>query len=66
MELVAVQGHRKEGSGKNYAKQVRRSGLVPANMYKSGGDCPLKFKGTDAVNFTPGTNSRKSMWIITM
>ena len=37
MEIVAVQGHKKEGSGKNYAKQVRRSGLVPANMYKSGG-----------------------------
>ena len=38
MEIVAVQGHKKEGSGKNYAKQVRRSGLVPANMYKSGGE----------------------------
>ncbi|MEY3240809.1 MAG: hypothetical protein RIR11_2247 [Bacteroidota bacterium] len=43
MELVAVQGHKKEGSGKNYAKQVRRSGLVPANMYKSGGGEAVQF-----------------------
>lgn len=43
MEIVAIQGHKKEGSGKNYAKQVRRSGLVPANMYKSGGGEATQF-----------------------
>ncbi len=43
MEIVAIQGHKKDGSGKNYAKQVRRSGLVPANMYKSGGGDAVQF-----------------------
>jgi large subunit ribosomal protein L25 len=43
MEIVAIQGHKKEGSGKNFAKQVRRSGLVPANMYSSGGGAATQF-----------------------
>jgi large subunit ribosomal protein L25 len=43
MEIVAIKGHKKEGSGKTAAKQVRRSGLVPANMYKSGGGDATQF-----------------------
>jgi large subunit ribosomal protein L25 len=43
MEVIAIQGHRKEGSGKEAAKQIRRAGLVPANMYKSGGGDATQF-----------------------
>jgi large subunit ribosomal protein L25 len=43
MEVIAIQGHRKEGSGKEAAKQIRRAGLVPANMYKSGGGEATQF-----------------------
>jgi large subunit ribosomal protein L25 len=43
MEIVAIQGHRKEGSGKEEAKKIRRSGLVPAVMYKSGGGEAIQF-----------------------
>ena len=43
MEVVAIQGHRKEGSGKQGAKQVRNAGLVPANMYQSGGGEAVQF-----------------------
>jgi large subunit ribosomal protein L25 len=43
MEIVAIQGHRKEGSGKEEAKKIRRSGHVPAIMYKSGGGEALQF-----------------------
>jgi large subunit ribosomal protein L25 len=43
MEIVAIQGHRKEGSGKEEAKKIRTAGLVPAVMYKSGGGDALQF-----------------------
>lgn len=37
MEIIALQGHRKEGSGKEEAKKIRRNDQIPAVMYKSGG-----------------------------
>ena len=43
MEIVAIQGHRKEGSGKKEAKKIRHAGLVPANMYHSGGGEAVQF-----------------------
>lgn len=43
MEIVAIQGHRKDGSGKEEAKKIRNAGLVPAVMYKSGGGDALHF-----------------------
>jgi large subunit ribosomal protein L25 len=43
MEIVAIQGHKKEGSGKVNAKKVRHAGLVPANMYQSGGGEAVQF-----------------------
>ena len=43
MEIVAIQGHRKEGSGKEGAKKIRYTGLVPAIMYKSGGGEATQF-----------------------
>lgn len=43
MEIIALQGHRKESSGKQEAGKLRRSGLVPAIMYKSGGGDTLQF-----------------------
>ncbi len=44
MEIIALQGHRKELSGKVESKKIRRNGHVPAVMYKSGGG--------DAIHFT--------------
>lgn len=46
MEIVAIQGSRKEGSGKEGAKKIRRDGLVPAVLYKSGGGDTLPFSVT--------------------
>lgn len=43
MEIIALQGHRKEGSGKEEAKKIRRNGHIPAVMYKSGGGEALHF-----------------------
>lgn len=43
MEIVAIQGHRKELSGKEQAKRTRREGQIPAIMYKSGGGDALQF-----------------------
>ncbi len=43
MEIIALQGHRKESSGKQEAAKLRRSGLVPAIMYKSGGGDATQF-----------------------
>ncbi len=43
MEIVAIQGHKKEGSGKLEAKKIRNAGLVPANMYQSGGGEATQF-----------------------
>ena len=37
MEIVAIKGHSKDNSGKQAAKSIRRTGMVPAVMYKSGG-----------------------------
>lgn len=43
MEIIALQGHRKETSGKVEATKIRRVGQVPAVMYKSGGGDSLQF-----------------------
>lgn len=43
MEIIALQGHRKEGSGKEEAKKIRRNGQIPAVMYKSGGGEAIQF-----------------------
>jgi large subunit ribosomal protein L25 len=43
MEVIALQGHRKEGSGKEETRKIRRNGMVPAILYKSGGGEALQF-----------------------
>ncbi len=43
MEIIALQGHRKEGSGKVETKKIRRNGQVPAVLYKSGGGDAIQF-----------------------
>ncbi len=37
MEIIALQGHRKESSGKEEVKKIRRNNQIPAVIYKSGG-----------------------------
>jgi large subunit ribosomal protein L25 len=43
MEIVVIQGHRKESSGKEGARKIRRNGQIPAIMYKSGGGEATQF-----------------------
>lgn len=43
MEIVAIQGHRKENSGKTASVKVRRNDQIPAIMYKSGGGEATQF-----------------------
>ncbi|MBL7775698.1 MAG: 50S ribosomal protein L25 [Saprospiraceae bacterium] len=43
MEIIALKAHKKESSGKQAAKKVRHSGMVPAIMYKSGGGEAVQF-----------------------
>jgi len=43
MEIIALQGHRKESSGKVAANKIRRNSQVPAVVYKSGGGEALQF-----------------------
>jgi large subunit ribosomal protein L25 len=43
MDTIALQGHKKEGSGKESAKRIRREGFVPAVLYKSGGGEAISF-----------------------
>jgi large subunit ribosomal protein L25 len=43
MEIIALQGHRKENSGKVEAAKIRRNDQIPAVMYKSGGGDSLQF-----------------------
>jgi large subunit ribosomal protein L25 len=43
MEIIALQGHRKGGSGKEETKKIRRNNQVPAVMYKSGGGEATQF-----------------------
>jgi len=43
MEIIALQGHRKENSGKVEAVKIRRNGHVPSVMYKSGGGNSIQF-----------------------
>lgn len=42
-EIIAIQGHRKEGSGKTEAARIRRNDQVPAVLYKSGGGGSTQF-----------------------
>jgi large subunit ribosomal protein L25 len=43
MEIIALQGQPKPGSGKEEVKRIRRNGQVPAVIYKSGGGDALSF-----------------------
>ncbi|MBX2891460.1 MAG: 50S ribosomal protein L25 [Saprospiraceae bacterium] len=43
MEIIALQGHLKEGSGKEGAKKIRRNNQIPAVLYKSGGGEATQF-----------------------
>lgn len=43
MEIIALQGNPKEGSGKEGTKKIRNTGQVPAVMYKSGGGEAIQF-----------------------
>jgi len=43
MEIIALQGHQKNNSGKVEATRIRRTGHVPAVMYKSGGGESIQF-----------------------
>lgn len=43
MEIIELQGLRKESSGKVEATKIRRNGQVPAVMYKSGGGESTQF-----------------------
>lgn len=43
MEIIELQGHRKENSGKTEALKIRRNGQIPAVMYKSGGGESVQF-----------------------
>ncbi len=43
MEIIALQGHRKEASGKVASNKIRRNNQVPAVVYKSGGGEALQF-----------------------
>lgn len=57
MEIIALQAHRKEASGKVESKKIRRNGQVPAVMYKSGGGEAIHFNldapDLRALVFTP-------------
>lgn len=43
MEIIAIQGHKKETSGKESNKKIRSNGQVPAVIYKSGGGDAISF-----------------------
>lgn len=43
MEIVAIQGHPKAGSGKVETGKIRRAGQIPAIMYRSGGGEAVQF-----------------------
>lgn len=53
MEIIAIQGHKKEGTGKEGARRTRRQGMAPAVMYKSGGG--------EATHFTVSTADYRSL-----
>lgn len=52
MEIVSIQGHRKEVSGKEHARRIRREGMVPCVMYKSGGGDAISFSVSPAETRT--------------
>jgi len=43
MEIIAIQGHKKETSGKEVNKKIRTNGHAPAVIYKSGGGEAISF-----------------------
>jgi large subunit ribosomal protein L25 len=57
MEIIALQGQRRNGSGKEETKRLRREGLTPAVLYKSGGGDAMSFSLNPAdfrhLIFTP-------------
>lgn len=48
MEIVSIQGHPKETSGSEHARRLRREGMVPCVMYKSGGGEATSFSVSPA------------------
>ena len=57
MEIIALQGHRKEASGKVATSKIRRNNQVPAVVYKSGGgealQCALDASDIRHLIYTP-------------
>jgi len=43
MEIIAVQGHQKDASGKEATRKIRDKGHAPAVIYKSGGGDAISF-----------------------
>lgn len=43
MEIVTIKAQVRQAAGKEGARQLRREGLVPVNMYKSGGGEAIQF-----------------------
>lgn len=54
MEIIAIQGHRKESAGKSGANKIRRNDQAPAVMYKSGG-------GNEAIQFAIGQSDLRPL-----
>lgn len=57
MEIIAIQGHQKDASGKEATRKIRNMGHAPAVIYKSGGGGALHFsveaKALRALVYTP-------------
>ena len=50
MERLKIKAIRRENTGKEYAKKIRREGLVPGIIYKKGASLPLELKETDLIH----------------
>jgi large subunit ribosomal protein L25 len=50
MQKLKILARKRLKTGKEYAKKIRRQGLVPAIIYKKGSSIPLELKETDLIH----------------
>jgi large subunit ribosomal protein L25 len=61
MERITLHAEKRENMGKGAARSLRRSGVVPAVLYRGGGSTPIKINAKELTTFMHATAGEQVM-----
>jgi len=61
MERITLHAEKREDKGKGAARSLRRSGVVPAVLYRGGGSTPIKINAKELTTFMHATAGEQVM-----